>query len=150
MVYKFIKKFFRWLFSWAKKTNDQTIQKIHDRVAAMASELEAQKVYQEAQTIKRESQQLTNQNEPEQTITKNEPIIVRLEQPPTVVETKTLDQKKRDQINVRRRIRYHLKKQEKLEKQKPKPKPTVSRGISPPIASKNKKDKSSKRKNKKT
>ena len=119
-------------------------------MAAMASELEAQKVYQEAQTIKRESQQLTNQNEPEQTITKNEPIIVRLEQPPTVVETKTLDQKKRDQINVRRRIRYHLKKQEKLEKQKPKPKPTVSRGISPPIASKNQKDKSSKRKNKKT
>jgi len=117
-------------------------------VAAMASELEAQKDYQEAQTIKRESQQLTNQNEPEQTITKNEPIIVRLEQPPTVVETKTLDQKKRDLTNARRRIRYHLKKTEKLEKQKPKP--TVSRGISPPIASKNKKDKSSKRKNKKT
>jgi len=57
-----------------------------------------------------------------QVITKNEPIIVRLEQPPTVVETKTLDQKKRDQINAKRRIRYHLKKQERLEKQKPKPK----------------------------
>jgi hypothetical protein len=88
----------------------------------MAAELEAERIYQQLQKIKR-----ANEN-PDQVITKtepqSEPIVIKLEQPAEVKNKINLDQRKKDRLNAKRRARYQLKKLVKSEPEtKPKPKP---------------------------
>jgi hypothetical protein len=78
----------------------------------MAAEIEAERIYQQLQKIKRANES------PDQVIAKTEPKQepIKPEQPPVVaVENKTTEQRKKDRINAKRRARYQLKKLVKSE-----------------------------------
>lgn len=121
LAWKLISKFFSGLFHWAKKKNDETLEKIHQRIEVIAAKMQAQALERQAerqqadQEAERIKNQITTQKLDQgknQLLTKEEP-----KAPPQLPETpppqpakKTLSQRERDRKNAKRRAKYHLKK----------------------------------------